>query len=362
MTNETDSVNGEPTGILSLSHACLSIVRSLPVGFSLVDKEGIIVEFNSAAEEITGYSRTEAIGSSHLQVLHNSLDLETCPFFSHVFQNHEESFESEGTLIRKDGRSIIVTITSAPLFDKSGVFMGGVEIFRDVTETNRLERERRNILSMFVHDMKNPLLIARAFLAKALEGQEKIDEPKREGYLKIVLDETGRLERLVSEFLDFSSLEGRRVLNLSSFDLKEVIRSQVEGLGITAAEKEVSIIFESPEQPVTMIHADRSRAERVIENLLENALKYNVRGGSVTVKLTETEKNMVIEVSDTGIGIKKENLPHIFDVFYRADRSGQGAGLGLAVARRIVEDHGGNIAVDSVFGEGTTFRVTFPKG
>jgi two-component system phosphate regulon sensor histidine kinase PhoR len=355
-------MNGKPTGILSLEHTYSSVVRSLPVGFSLVDKEGIIVEFNPAAEEITGYSRTEVVGSSHLQILHNSLDLEACPFFSHVFQNHEESVESEGTLIRKDGRSIIITITSAPLFDGSGVFTGGAEIFRDLTETKRLERERRNILSMFVHDMKNPLLIARAVLTKALEGQEKIDEPKREGYLKIVLDETGRLERLVSEFLDFSNLEGRRVPNLSSFDATEVIRSQVEGLSVTAAEKEVSITFECPEQPVSPIHADRSRVERVIANLIENALKYNVRGGSVTVRLTETEKDLILEVSDTGIGIKKEDLPHIFDVFYRADRSGQGVGLGLAVARRIVEDHGGTIAVDSVFGGGTTFRVTFPKG
>ena len=143
--------------ILSPPYVYAAIVRSLPIGFSLVDAEGAIVEFNQAAEEITGYAKAEVVGRSHLEILHGSADPEACPFFGHVFKKHEQSIGIEGTLRRNDGRLATVAITCAPLFDASGTFLGGVEIFRDITELKRLERERRNLLSMFVHDLKHPL-------------------------------------------------------------------------------------------------------------------------------------------------------------------------------------------------------------
>jgi two-component system, OmpR family, phosphate regulon sensor histidine kinase PhoR len=358
MSYKDEGERRKPREIVPLDYIHHAVVRNLPVAFSLVDKDGIIVEFNPAAERMTGYSSMEVIGKSHLEVLHGTPDPEACPFFQSVFQNHSQTIETEGTLVRKDGQSIFFTVTSAALFDDSGTFKGGFEIFRDVTETKRLERERRNILSMFVHDMKNPLMVVHAYIAKLIQ-RKKLDEQER--YLTIAFDEVGRMERLVSEFLDFSTLGDSHVLSLSPLDLKELLQSEVVRHRALAEDKKITIQFECADLAVEAVRGDKSRIERAVANLMGNAIKYNKPGGSVTVRLSEMDKYLLVEVIDTGIGIKKDDLPNIFDAFYRADRSVQGTGLGLAVAKRIIESHGGSVTVDSVFGEGSTFRFTLPK-
>ncbi|MGA2106575.1 MAG: PAS domain-containing sensor histidine kinase [Syntrophorhabdales bacterium] len=339
-----------------------TIVRSLPIGFSLVNEEGAIVEFNPAAEEITGFAKPEVVGRSHLEILHGSSDPKACPFFEHVFKKHEQSIGIEGTLTRKDGRMVRVAVTCAPLFDASGAFLGGVEIFRDITELKRLERERRNLLSMFVHDLKHPLLVAHGFLSRMLAGKAGAIEKKQENYLKIIADEIGRLEHVVAEFLDFSQLEqGPHHLKRSSFDIRDVIEKQIEGLRVVAERKKIELSFAHPEKPVAMAYGDKLKIETVVANLLDNAVKYTKEGGSIEVRLSETEKTILVEVTDTGIGIKEDELLHVFDIFYRADRTIEGTGLGLAEARRIVSDHGGVLSVRSMYGKGSTFWFTLPK-
>ncbi len=355
-------MNGSQTQILSPPYVYATIVRTLPVGFSLVNEKGEIVEFNPAAEEISGYSKAEVVGRSHLEILHGSSDPKACPFFEHVFKKHEQSIEIEGTLTRRDGRLINVAITCAPLFHVSGAFLGGVEIFTDITELKRLERERRNLLSMFVHDLKHPLLVAHGFLSRLLAGKAGPIKEKQKSYLKIVVDEVDRLEHVVVEFLDFSELEqGTHHLKRSPFDIREVIEKQIEGLRVVGERKKIELSFAHPEKPVAAVHGDRLKIETVVANLLDNAIKYTNEGGSIGVRLSETEKAILVEVTDTGIGIKEEELLHVFDIFYRADRSIEGTGLGLAVARRIVSDHGGVLSVRSAFGKGSTFWFTLPK-
>ena len=357
------SISSSHTHILSPSHVYATIVRNLPIGFSLVDEEGMIVEFNPAAEKITGYPKREVVGRSHLEILHGSSDPEACPFFGHAFKKHEQSTGIEGTLTGKDGRLVKVVITAAPLFDASGTFLGGVEIFRDITELKRLERERRNLLSMFVHDLKHPLLVAHGFLSRLLAGKAGPISEKQENYLSIIVDEIDRLEHVVAEFLDFSQLEqGAHRLKRSPFDIREVIEKQIEGLRVVAERKKIELSFEHPEKPVAMVYGDKLKIETVVANLLDNAVKYTNVGGSVKVRLSETDKTILVEVTDTGIGIKEEELLHVFDIFYRADRTIEGTGLGLAVARRIVSDHGGVLSVRSIYGKGSTFWFTLPKG
>ncbi len=362
MTTNPPSIGSGRTQILSASHVYATVVRSLPIGFSLVDAEGMIVEFNPAAEEITGYEKREVAGRSHLEILHGSSDPEACPFFGHVFKKHEQSIDIEQTLTRRDGRLAKVAITAAPLFDASGTFLGGVEIFRDITELKRLERERRNLLSMFVHDLKHPLLVAHGFLARLLAGKMGSIEEKQETYLKIIVDEIDRLERVVAEFLGLSQLEqGTHRLKRSPFDIGEVIGKQIEGLRVVAERKKIELSFTRPEKPVVMAYGDRLMIETVVANLLDNAVKYTNVGGSIEVRLSETEKTILVEVADTGIGIKEEELFHVFDIFYRADRTIEGTGLGLAVAQRIVSDHDGVLSVRSIYGGGSTFWFTLPK-
>ncbi len=363
MVKNPPSISGSDTHILSPSHVYATVVRSLPIGFSLVDEEGMIVEFNPAAEEITGYAKGEVVGRSHLEILHGSSDPKLCPFFEHVFKTHEQSIGIEGTLTRKDGRLVKVAITAAPLFDASWTFLGGVEIFRDITELKRLERERRNLLSMFVHDLKHPLLVAHGFLSRLLARKVGPISKKQESYLKIIVDEIDRLEHVVAEFLGFSQLEqGTHRLKRSPFDIREVIEKQIEGLRVVAERKKIELSFAHPEKPIAMAYGDKLKIETVVANLLDNAVKYTNEGGSIQVRLSESDKTILVEVTDTGIGIKEEELLHVFDIFYRADRAIEGTGLGLAVARRIVSDHGGVLSVRSIYGKGSTFWFTLPKG
>jgi two-component system, OmpR family, phosphate regulon sensor histidine kinase PhoR len=360
LKDKTNGGSRKPREIVAIDYIHSTIIKSLPAAFSLVDKDGVIVEFNPAAERMTGYASFEVIGKSHLEILHGTSNPEACPFFRHVFQNHSQTIETEGTLVRKDRRSIFFTVTSAPLFDDSGTFVGGVEIFRDITEIKRLERERRNMLSMFVHDMKNPLIVIHAYIAKLIQRKKPVEQ-ERERYLTMALNEVTRLEKLISEFLDFSTFEDSHILNISSLNLKEILQSEVERHSTLAEDKKITIRFEYPDRPLGKVHADRPSIERVIANLIGNAIKYNKPGGVVTVKLTETDKYVLVEVSDTGIGIRKDDLPNVFDAFFRADSGVQGTGLGLAIARRIIEKHGGVITVDSVFGKGSTFKFTLPR-
>jgi two-component system phosphate regulon sensor histidine kinase PhoR len=348
--------------ILSPPYVYAAIVRSLPVGFSLVDEKGVIVEFNPAAEEITGYAKPDVVGRTHQEILHGSSDPKACPFFKHVIEEHEQSIEVEGNLTRKDGRMVRVAVTCAPFFDASGAFLGGVEIFRDITELKRLERERKNLLSMFVHDLKHPLLVAHGFLTRLLTGKAGPVEEKQENYLKMIADEIGRLEQVVAEYLAFSELEqGPHYLKRSPFDIREVVEKLIEGLRVVVERKKIELSFAHPEKPVVMAYGDKLKIETVVANLLDNAVKYMKGGGSIKVRLSETEMTIRVEVTDTGIGIQEEELLHVFDIFYRADRTIEGTGLGLAEARRIVSDHGGILSVRSEYGKGSTFWFTLPK-
>ena len=147
------------------------IVNNLPVGTSMVDKDGVIVDFNHAAEKISGYSKTEVMGKSHLDILHGTPDRNACPLFNYSLSKRKEAIEAEATLKRKDGAPVLLSVTTAPLFDDKGNFTGGVELFPDITESKRLERERKNILSMFAHDMKNPVTTSEGLLSRLLSGQ-----------------------------------------------------------------------------------------------------------------------------------------------------------------------------------------------
>jgi signal transduction histidine kinase len=129
---------------------------------------------------------------------------------------------------------------------------------------------------------------------------------------------------------------------------------------IEAQKKEVGISFHCPGHGAHMIHADPLMINRVITNLLDNAVKYTHRGGPVTVTLLARDEDVLIQVSDQGVGIEEEHLPYIFDAFYRVRKEKQGSGLGLAIAKTIVEAHGGKIWVESVYGQGSTFSVILP--
>jgi two-component system phosphate regulon sensor histidine kinase PhoR len=339
------------------------IKNSLPIGFTLVDEEGVISDFNLEAEAITGYLKNEVMGKSHLEILHGTPDREACPLFQYALQRKQQTAAVETNIKQKSGEIITIVASIAPLFDKDQNFIGGIELFRDITEIKKLERERKNILPMFAHDMKNPIITASGFVSRLLAGKAgSLTEPQLNN-LRIIKEELTKVEELISDFLEFSRFEAAEYRPLkSAFNIEEAINRQIEIARVEAEKKNMQISFKYPETLIAVISADGKMIERVIANLLDNALKYSPQDTTVLVTLNDWNLEVQVQVIDAGIGISAEHLPYVFDAFYRVSRDSEGSGLGLSIAKAIIEAHGGKIWVKSDLKKGSTFSFTLPKG
>jgi PAS domain S-box-containing protein len=340
-----------------------TINKNLPVGFSIVDEEGIIRDFNRAAEIMTGFVKKDVMGKSHIEIFHGSKNKDACPLFKHAIQEHKQKVEIEAKIREKNGELINISVTAFPLFDSKGNFVGGVELFRDITEYKKLEREHKNLLSMFAHDMKNPVLISGGFLSRLLSGKAGNLTSDQKDYLEIIKNEQSKLECLVKNFLEFSRFESKEYKPLfCPFDIGSAIREHIDSVGLEAQKKNVKVYFEYPEDSSPVIQADTAMITRAITNLLDNAIKYTDSGGSITISLLDRREDVLIQIVDTGMGIPEDQLPYIFDAFYRAERGSAGSGLGLSITKKIVEVHDGKIWVESSSGKGSTFSLILPKG
>lgn len=339
-----------------------AVKNSLPVGFMLVDEAGMIIDFNAQAELITGFLKSEVLGESHLEMFHGTTDREACPLFRFALDKKQQTSAVETNIKQKNGEVITILASIAPIFDEDQNFIGGVEIFRDITAIKKLERERKNILPMFAHDMKNPVITVSGFLSRLISGKVgSLTEPQL-NYLHMMKDELTKIEDLISDFLEFSRFEATQYRPLkSAFNIEEAINHQIETIKPEAEKKNIRISFEYPENFIPVISVDGKMIERVITNLFDNAIKYSPSGSSITVKLADWNLEVLVQMIDTGIGISAEHIPYIFDAFFRVHRDSEGSGLGLSIAKAIVEAHGGKIWVKSQTGKGCTFSFTLPK-
>ena len=233
----------------------------------------------------------------------------------------------------------------------------------DITEIRRLEQVRTDFAANVSHELKTPLTSIRGFVETLENGA--IDNPEMaHKFLRIIMLETERLTRLINDILSISKLEsGNDEVSIERLRLDKMAYDVADMLSIHASEKEVTINCHMNREPVNIM-GNSDRVEQMLINLVENAIKYNKPGGSVTVQVFSNGVEANVTISDTGIGIAEENLPRLFERFYRVDkgRSRQmgGTGLGLAIVKHIVRSMNGEIEVHSKLGEGTEFLVTLP--
>ncbi len=341
------------------------LIHNIPVGIFVVDRNGVIVEFNKVAQQITGYSREEALGKKCAEVLRSSLCHTNCPLFGPDTSNRPK-VSQRATIRTKDQREVPIMFTSASLIDEKGQMKGGIEMFRDISESERLEKHRRVLISMFAHDLKAPVAIAGGFLTRLLKGKAGALTPKQEEYLRAIDREIRRLDNYIHSFLNILKMEAGQVpLSLEPCSIDKALDELTEGFKMQAAGKSINLRTEVPDS-LTLVMADKEQLQRVVSNLLDNAIKYAPEGSEVLIRVYETPDEVVCMIKDSGPGIDPEDLPHIFDPFYRGRRGGvgpakAGSGLGLAVVRSIVEAHGGKVWVVSEPGQGTIFYFTIPK-
>jgi len=338
------------------------IIENLPHGFLLVDSKGLVMEFNRAAEDICGYSRKDVIGRHHIEIFGCAAGDAVSRGTQTAFQKSGEIESVERQLKRRNGETITIAATLFPIYDVDGSFMGGVELFRDISTQKKKDRERKNVLSMFAHDMKNPVVVAKGFLSRLLSDKAGNLTQKQREYCVMIEDEMNRIHELIMDFLQFSRFEATEyVPAYSSFSLKDALCELVKEERILADRKTISLSMDIPGDSDLDITGDRSMISRVMSNLLDNAIKHTHPGGCVSVSVCDRNDHYLITVTDNGVGIAADHMPFIFDAFYRAGKDSKGTGLGLFISRTIVEAHGGRIWAESVPGKGSSFFFTLPQ-
>lgn len=337
-----------------------NLIENLPLPFLRMDEHGIIIEINDAAARLIGLSKEEVRGQSHFEILHSTKSREACPLFTHSVKGGQP-FEVESTLRKASGEVITISSVGSPLYDE-GRFIGGFEFFRDISVLKKLEKERKAFLSMIAHDMKNPVISSLGLLSRLLAEKVGPLTSSQRSSLELLMDAQIQLKTLINDFIELSRLEIRENKPVfGPFSMENALRERIGAQKEKLDKKDVEISFKHPDT-LPIINADTLMINRVITNLLDNAMKYTNPGGTITVSLVDQEENILVQITDTGIGIPEEHLPHIFDAFYQVNPDSKGSGLGLSIVKKIVEAHGGKIWVESEPGKGSTFSFTLPKG
>lgn len=334
---------------------------NLQIAFIQIDGHGIILDCDDTTSEITGYPKNELCGKPHFEIFHNSSEKKVCPLFSSAY-GEKKVVEAESEIRKAAGNIIPASCIAYPLLNENGILTGGMEFFKDITPIKQREKERNSFLSMLAHDMKNPVMTSIGFLSRLLSEKAGPLTEKQRSTLELIMDDQRKLELLIRDFLEYSRLESKQDKPvLAPFSMRDALKNKIASGQAEYDKKNISIGFDKSDvNPI--ISADTIMINRVITNLLDNALKYTNPGGRISVNLEDRGKDIMVQITDTGIGISQEHLPRIFNAFYRVNEDSKGTGLGLSIVKKIVEAHGGKIWVESKLGEGSTFSFTLPKG
>ncbi|GEO25725.1 sensor histidine kinase [Alicyclobacillus acidoterrestris] len=330
-----------------------SILTSLEDGVVATDREGRVTLANPPALRRLRSMSVAEQGIAVMEKLPDRLMM----LFSHV-TDFEEPVVQEATW---EGRSL--SITMLPLYGVDGTQMRGtLAVIRDVTEERRLDRLRKDFIANVSHELRTPLSMMQGY-AEALLDDISDDPEMRRELTEIIHDETLRMKRLVNDLLDLAQLEsGQFQMNMDTVDFSQVMRRVARKFQALAQDFGVDFELRIADAAMLM-HADVDRMEQVFTNLLDNAFRHTSEG-KIVFSADISGRHVYVRVSDTGAGIPEEDVPYIFERFYKADkartRSRSGTGLGLAIARHIVTEHGGDILVESTIGVGTTFTVILP--
>jgi len=337
------------------------IIQNTPSGVITLDSQGRVTEFNPAAETLTGYRREEALGRGCEEILPcETQEQDRCPIESVV--HYRKRLTQELLLENRSGGKTPIMLNAFPLQIDKGDILGGVIIIQDLTSIKAWERERRHLVNMFAHDLKTPVVGMAGLLRRLLDGKVGPVPQEQKVYLETINREMGQLESLIGKFLEFARLDLRILTpQTSAIQVEKECQEVLTLLRPLAEARDMEVEAEFP-QEVLILSADPLLFRRVLENLVENAIKFGPPQSKIILEVRKKGREAQFAVKDQGAGIAPEDLPHLFDFFYRgAGAAGQkGFGLGLATVKRIIDAHGGRVWVDTGPDKGTTFYFTLP--
>ena len=371
--DNTSSLENKLSAVESKSDV---VINAIDDGVLAISKDGNIELINPSAQQIIGWDQGDALGLNWKSVLKlvtsdgkDVEDLEN-PIAQSLSKN-QPTHNDKLFLLTSSEKRILVSIVSSPVgTDGEGIIV----VFRDITKEKAEEREQAEFISTASHEMRTPVASIEGYLGLALNpATAHIDEKARD-FITKAHESAQHLGRLFQDLLDISKVEdGRMKNNPKIINVNEFLKDIFDGLATKADEKQLNYIFmpdivgESKEkslQPIFYANIDPDHFREVVSNLIENAIKYTP-SGEVVVNVTGDDKQISVSVKDSGIGIPAEDIPHLFQKFYRVDNSDTreigGTGLGLYLSRRLAEAMSGNLRVESKYKEGSTFYLEIPR-
>ena len=335
-----------------------SILSYMTDGVLATNRRGKITMINDMAKKQLGVQKEDVINKSILELLKIEDEYELRDLITQIPELMIDSQDGNGEYLS-------LRVRFALIRRESGFISGLVAVLHDTTEQEKEERERRLFVSNVSHELRTPLTSVKSYLEALDEGA--LSEPVAPDFIKVSLDETNRMMRMVIDLLHLSRIDNAtshldvELINFTAFIT--FILNRFDKMRGPDEEKKYDLVRDYPITSV-WIEIDTDKMTQVIDNILNNAIKYSPDGGKITVTMKTTDDQMILSISDQGLGIPKQDLPRIFDRFYRVDRARSraqgGTGLGLAIAKEIVKQHEGFIWAKSEYGKGSTFTIVLP--
>ena len=335
-----------------------SILSYMTDGVLATNRRGKITMINDMAKKQLGVQKEEVLNKSILELLRIEDEYELRDLITQIPELMIDSQDANGEYLS-------LRVRFALIRRESGFISGLVAVLHDTTEQEKEERERRLFVSNVSHELRTPLTSVKSYLEALDEGA--LSEPVAPDFIKVSLDETNRMMRMVTDLLHLSRIDNAtshldvELINFTAFIT--FILNRFDKMRGPDEEKKYELVRDYPITSV-WIEIDTDKMTQVIDNILNNAIKYSPDGGKITVTMKTTDDQMILSISDQGLGIPKQDLPRIFDRFYRVDRARSraqgGTGLGLAIAKEIIKQHKGFIWAKSEYGKGSTFTIVLP--
>lgn len=346
-----DEINGEREKLETV----LSCLKDAVITFG---KDGRPLQINRAATDLFADAKREELTLDYIfSLLHyesGGIDISL-----------DDESGGDVPAVRYKGRVYELYFGNIRYRDASSMREGVILVIHDVTQSYELDRSRREFVANASHELRTPLTTIKMVI-EALAGDEGVTKNEmNKSFLDMAETESTRMELLIKNLLTLSQLDSKTMnFNVREFDLEESVAYLAKSLAVNASARGHKLTFDGAYDPV-IIRGDKIRIEQILINITSNAIKYTPDGGRISLRLQDLGDRAEVTVTDNGVGIPEEDIPHLFERFYRVEKARSsdkgGTGLGLAIAKEFAAAHGGDIRVSSIVGKGTTFTVTLPK-
>jgi two-component system phosphate regulon sensor histidine kinase PhoR len=365
--NNLEALVRERTEQLAEEKELLAVtLASMSDGVIVVDSEKRIILFNKVAENLTKWKSQEVQQKPVDQIL-RVIDEKTqnpveSPIDKVLASGQIEGGTERDALVSRDASRCPISATAAPISKNDGTIIGVVMVLRDVSREREIDRMKRQFISSVSHELRTPITAIKAYAATILRDENMPEQTRRE-FLNVIDEESDLLKNLIEDLLEVSRIESGKVkFSREPVDITPVIDQVISAVQHLADKKNIRLRTNIGDA-LGQLQGDVGKIQSMVMNLVQNAIKFTPEKGRVSVSVQRHAQELVVRVSDTGMGIPKEALPKIFDRFYRVhrpDKPTKGTGLGLAIVKEIVDMHAGRIEVESKVGQGSTFTIFLP--